>query len=227
MTLSDLSRDELTALHAEQTAAYDDLVGARSEARPDPGQAVRGAARPVQRAADACPGEGDYRDAAGTDCRNYGGGQGLPEIREIFAQLLNVPVGPAGRRGQRQPGDHARHARLLACSRAPSTPPAPWVGQPVKFICPVPGYDRHFALCEQFGIEMIPVPLYADGPDLDQVRDAGGRRPRDQGHLGGADLRQPDRRRSTPRTSPARWSRCRRRRRTSGSSGTTRTRCTT
>jgi DNA-binding transcriptional MocR family regulator len=47
----------------------------------------------------------------------------------------------------------------------------PWAGQPVKFICPVPGYDRHFALCEQFGIEMLPVPLGDDGPDLDQVRE--------------------------------------------------------
>ena len=47
---------------------------------------------------------------------------------------------------------------------------APWASGPVKFICPVPGYDRHFALCEQFGIEMIPVPLGSDGPDLDQVR---------------------------------------------------------
>ena len=46
----------------------------------------------------------------------------------------------------------------------------PWVKAPIKFICPVPGYDRHFALCEQFGIEMIPVPLYADGPDLAAVR---------------------------------------------------------
>ncbi len=47
----------------------------------------------------------------------------------------------------------------------------PWSTQAPKFLCPVPGYDRHFALCEHYGIEMIPVPLYADGPDLDQIRD--------------------------------------------------------
>ena len=47
----------------------------------------------------------------------------------------------------------------------------PWVSGPIKFICPVPGYDRHFALCEQFGIEMVPVPLGDHGPDLDAVRE--------------------------------------------------------
>jgi DNA-binding transcriptional MocR family regulator len=46
----------------------------------------------------------------------------------------------------------------------------PWSRSPIKFLCPVPGYDRHFALCEQYGIEMISVPLSQDGPDLDQVR---------------------------------------------------------
>ena len=46
----------------------------------------------------------------------------------------------------------------------------PWSKSPIKFLCPVPGYDRHFALCEQFGIEMISVPLSQNGPDLDQVR---------------------------------------------------------
>ena len=48
---------------------------------------------------------------------------------------------------------------------------APWVRDPVKFICPTPGYDRHFALCEQFGIEMLPVALGEHGPDLDAVRE--------------------------------------------------------
>ena len=59
----------------------------------------------------------------------------------------------------------------LVFSPAPGTADsrAPWVSEPIKFVCPVPGYDRHFALCEHYGIEMIPVPLYADGPDLDQI----------------------------------------------------------
>jgi DNA-binding transcriptional MocR family regulator len=47
----------------------------------------------------------------------------------------------------------------------------PWSKQPVKFLCPVPGYDRHFALCEQYGIDMISIPLGQDGPDLEQVRE--------------------------------------------------------
>ena len=63
------------------------------------------------------------------------------------------------------------HDTLVWCLLKGTTQGEPWVGQNVKFICPVPGYDRHFALCEQYGIEMIPVPLGEHGPDLDAVRE--------------------------------------------------------
>ena len=169
MTLSELSRDQLDQLHAEMTAAYAQLVDAGlkldlTRGKPSSEQLD------LSNALLGLPGEGDFRDAAGTDCRNYGGTAGLPEIREIFAELLNVPI------GQLVAGDNASlaimHDTLVySLLKGPVDGAGPWSGQPVKFICPVPGYDRHFALCEQFGIEMLPVPLNADGPDLDQVRE--------------------------------------------------------
>jgi DNA-binding transcriptional MocR family regulator len=169
MTLSELSREELDQLHAEMTSAYEQLKasglkldltrGKPSSEQLDLSNALLG-----------LPGDGDFRDAAGTDVRNYGGTQGLPEIREIFAELLNVPV------SQLVAGDNASlaimHDTLVySLLKGAVDGDGPWAGQTVKFICPVPGYDRHFALCEQFGIEMLPVPLNADGPDLEQVRE--------------------------------------------------------
>jgi DNA-binding transcriptional MocR family regulator len=168
MSLSALSRDELVALHAEQTAAYEKLV-----ARGLKLDLTRGKPSPEQLDLSnqllSLPGEGDYRDATGTDVRNYGGTQGLRELREIFAPLLNVPV------DQLVAGDNASLAVMhdsIVFSLLLGTVGSerPWSQGPVKFLCPVPGYDRHFALCEQFGIEMVPVPLGDHGPDLDVVR---------------------------------------------------------
>ena len=169
MPLSDLSREELTDLHAEQLQAYGALVDRglkldMTRGKPSPAQLD------LSNELLSLPGEGNYRAADGTDCRNYGGLYGLPELREIFAPLLNVPV------DQLIAGDNASlsimHDTLVFCLLKGTVDSyAPWGRGPVKFICPVPGYDRHFALCEQFGIEMIPVPLGQDGPDLEQVRE--------------------------------------------------------
>ncbi len=174
MSLSDLSRAELSALHDQQTAAYEELVAKALKL-----DLTRGKPAPAQlnlsNALLTLPGAGNYTDASGVDCRNYGGLQGLTEIREIFAPLLNVPV------AQLVAGDNASLAIMhdtLVFSLLQGTVGStePWFASalqdgPVKFICPVPGYDRHFALCEQFGIEMLPVPLGDQGPDLDAVRE--------------------------------------------------------
>jgi DNA-binding transcriptional MocR family regulator len=169
MSLSDLQSDHLTDLHAAQTRAYEELVGRSLKLDLTRGKPAA-AQLDLSNELLGLPGPDDFRDRSGTDCRNYGGGQGLLEIREIFAELLNVPV------EQLCAGDNASlgimHDTLVfSLLRGPVDSAAPWVSEPVKFICPVPGYDRHFALCEHYGIEMIPVPLYADGPDLDQIRD--------------------------------------------------------
>ncbi|MFD6433833.1 aminotransferase class I/II-fold pyridoxal phosphate-dependent enzyme [Streptomyces venezuelae] len=112
---------------------------------------------------------GRYTSAGGTDVRNYGGLQGLPELREIFAELLQVPAGQLlalGNSSLELMHDCIVHALLGVLPGAESR----WVDQErIAFLCPVPGYDRHFGLCERFGIDMIPVPMTAQGPDMDEV----------------------------------------------------------
>ncbi len=167
MRLSELSRDELVALHTESSEAYDAL-----RARGLTLDLTRG--KPSAAQLDLSnellelPGAGRHTDAAGVDCRNYGGTQGLVEVREIFAPLLGVPA------AQLVAGDNASlsimHDALVFSLLKGTTDGPRWVDRPVKFLCPVPGYDRHFALCEAYGIEMVPVDLGPHGPDLDQVR---------------------------------------------------------
>ncbi len=168
MSLSERSHEELTALHAELRSEYEALVGKGLKL-----DLTRGKPSPAQLDLSnellTLPGAGQTRDAAGTDVRNYGGAQGLLELREIFAPLLNVPV------EQLVAGDNASLAVMhdlvvFSLLLGAVGSPAPWSRGPVKFLCPVPGYDRHFAICQQYGIEMLPVPLGPDGPDLDVVR---------------------------------------------------------
>ncbi|MCW4352667.1 aminotransferase class I/II-fold pyridoxal phosphate-dependent enzyme [Hoyosella sp. YIM 151337] len=111
----------------------------------------------------------DFRDASGTDCRNYGGLDGLPELRAIFADILGIPVGNvlAGNNSSLEIMHNTLVYQLL---RGNADSPRPWSAEPVvKFLCPSPGYDRHFAICEHYGIEMIPVPMLPDGPDMKVV----------------------------------------------------------
>ena len=167
MRLSELSRDELVALRTESQTAYDALLerGLKLDlTRGKPSAAQLDLSNELLE----LPGAGRYTDAAGVDCRNYGGTQGLVEVREIFAPLLGIPA------AQLVAGDNASlsimHDALVFSLLKGTTDGPRWVDQPVKFLCPVPGYDRHFALCEAYGIEMVPVDLGPHGPDLDQVR---------------------------------------------------------
>ena len=110
----------------------------------------------------------DPHAADGSDLRNYGVLDGLPEAKELMASMLeddpaNVIV--FGNSSLNIMYDTI--ARLWMFGTQGSTP---WCKlDSVKFICPVPGYDRHFGICQAFGIEMIPVPMNDDGPDMDAV----------------------------------------------------------
>lgn len=114
--------------------------------------------------------DGDYRAADGTDVRGYGGLDGLPEAKALAAAWLDLPAsqvlvgGNSSLELMYRYLDHACRFGVAGDSSA-------WQrsGQPVRFICPVPGYDRHFTVCERLGIEMVTVPMCGSGPDMDAV----------------------------------------------------------
>jgi DNA-binding transcriptional MocR family regulator len=169
VTFDTLSADQIQALLDEQTAAYRTLQ--ESGLKLD---LTRGKPSPAQLDLSnellSLPGP-DFKDAGGTDTRNYGGLTGLTELREIFAPIMQVPV------EQVVAGDNASLAMMhdnlvFALFHGVADSEQPWgVEEVVKFICPVPGYDRHFALLEEYGIEMLPVDLLDDGPDVAAVRE--------------------------------------------------------
>ncbi|WP_375781926.1 aminotransferase class I/II-fold pyridoxal phosphate-dependent enzyme [Streptomyces zingiberis] len=117
------------------------------------------------------PAAGDLRAADGTDTRNYGGLLGLAELREIFAPLLQVPANRLLALGNASL-TLMHDAVVQALLSAPPGGGRRWADEErVRFVCPSPGYDRHFGICERYGIEMISVPLTGQGPDMDAVEE--------------------------------------------------------
>ena len=110
---------------------------------------------------------GDYATADGTDTRNYGGLRGIPEARALGAEILGV-----GAEQVIAGGNSSLTLMYLAMDTAfhYGLNGAPWAASgPVKALCPVPGYDRHFTLTDALGIETVAVPMTDDGPDMDRV----------------------------------------------------------
>jgi aspartate/methionine/tyrosine aminotransferase len=169
--LADLSPADLQAVHRQTRAEYDAF-----RARGLKLDMTRGkpASDQLDLANDmlAFPGNRDFYTQAGDDARNYGVLQGLPEVRSLFAPMLGAPP------GQIFVADNSSLAVMHDCivwALLKGVPGSvkPWQAAPGEaspaFICPVPGYDRHFALCEEYGVRMLPVPLTGHGPDMDAV----------------------------------------------------------
>ncbi|MBO5066380.1 MAG: aminotransferase class I/II-fold pyridoxal phosphate-dependent enzyme [Clostridia bacterium] len=114
--------------------------------------------------------DGNFKCESGLDVRNYGMLDGIPECKKLFADLLevkpeNVIVG--GNSSLSLMFDFVSQCMYQGVGFTP------WSQQgKVKFLCPCPGYDRHFAICEFFGIEMINIPMTAEGPDMDAIEEA-------------------------------------------------------
>jgi DNA-binding transcriptional MocR family regulator len=170
VSFDSLSPDELAAVHARNQREYAELQTKKLAL-----DLTRG--KPSAEQLDlsnqllSLPGD-VYRDAEGTDTRNYGGLHGLPELRAIFGELLGIPVQNLIA-GNNSSLELMHDLVVFSMLHGGVDSPRPWIQEQdgIKFLCPVPGYDRHFAITETMGIEMIPVPTLQDGPDVDLIEE--------------------------------------------------------
>src|ERR1700752_2147519 len=146
VSFQSLGRDELQAQHEQQKLDYSEL-----QAKGLKVDLTRGKPSPAQLDLSnellSLPGE-NYRDGDGTDTRNYGGLHGLPELRAIFGELLGIPV-PNLIAGNNASLELMHDIVAFSVLHGGVDSPRPWIReQNVKFLCPSPGYDRHFAITE-------------------------------------------------------------------------------
>lgn len=110
---------------------------------------------------------GNFKASNGFDVRNYGILDGIPECKNLFAEIFDVPsdnVIVFGNASLTIMYDYIAQCMIFGAGEEP------WAAQKgIKFLCPVPGYDRHFSILEQFGIEMINIPTNENGPDMDMI----------------------------------------------------------
>ena len=163
-----MSKEELSALKAELEKAYEDAKGKGLKLN-----MARGlpSAEQLDMEADffnTLNPKSEFHSEAGVDCRNYGELIGIAEARKLMGDMMGVNPDNVIIFGNSSLNImYDTVARSMIHGVCGSTP---WCKlDKVKFLCPVPGYDRHFAITEQFGIEMINIPMTEDGPDMDMV----------------------------------------------------------
>lgn len=164
----ELSKEDLLSLKAELEATYEDTKGKglkldMSRGKPSPAQLNMG-----MDILDALRSDSDMKTENGADVRNYGVPDGIPEAKKLMADMMGVNsenvivCGNSSLNTMFDTVSRAMTRGILGCT--------PWCKlDKVKFLCPAPGYDRHFAVTEYFGIELITVPMTPEGPDMDIV----------------------------------------------------------
>lgn len=157
---------EIAEFLQQQRTAYDELKASGLKLDLTRGKP---AAAQLDLSADLLGLPSGFTDPAGVDVRNYGGLAGITAIRELFAELLWVETDQVVAGGNSSL-TMMRDVLLYLWLKGGVASERPW-GQEEKvtFICPVPGYDRHFTLLSWLGIEMVTVPMEADGPDVEAV----------------------------------------------------------
>ena len=175
MNILTANRKSLETLHAQLTAEYARLRGLGLKldmSRGKPARDQLDLSEPMLTVLS----HNDQMQDGKTDVRNYGVLEGIPSCRELFAGILEVPVENVIAGGSSSLTMMYDTMLRLWIFGAPGY--EPWCRQEkIKWLCPAPGYDRHFAITQQLGIEMIPVPMTETGPDMDMIERLAGEDP--------------------------------------------------
>lgn len=164
----ELSKEELLSLKAQLQSEYEDAKGKGLKLDMSRGKPGISQLDMSMELLDVLDSSSDMHAESGLDCRNYGGMDGINEAKRLMAEMMGTS-----------------EDKVIVCGNASLTimydsvsrsvthgvlGHTPWCKlDKVKFLCPAPGYDRHFAITEHFGIEMITVPMTPQGPDMDMV----------------------------------------------------------
>jgi DNA-binding transcriptional MocR family regulator len=166
----ELSREELETLKSELEAAYEDAKGKGLKLDMSRGKPAFSQLDMEMDFMDVLNSESSMKTEAGVDVRNYGVLDGIPEAKKLMGDIIGV-----------------KPENVIVCGNASLTimydtvsrsmthgvlGSTPWCKlDKVKFLCPAPGYDRHFAITKHFGIDMITIPMTPEGPDMDMVEE--------------------------------------------------------
>lgn len=164
----ELSKEELLELKSSLEAKYQEFQSKNLKLDMSRGKPSIEQLDLTMEMMDVLNSHSDLTSEDGLDCRNYGGLDGIPEAKRLMQEIMEV--------GDEEIiiyGNASLNIMYDTISRSMThgvMGSTPWCKlDKVKFLCPAPGYDRHFAICEFFGIEMITVPMTPDGPDMDIV----------------------------------------------------------
>ncbi len=163
-----LSKEELLELKATLEAKYNDVKAKGLNLDMSRGKPAAAQLDISNTMLDVLTSESNLKAENGFDCRNYGILDGIPEAKKLFADLAEVSTENVILYGNSSL--NLMYDTISRCYTHGVCGSTPWGKlDKVKFLCPVPGYDRHFAITEFFGFELINIPMTSEGPDMDLI----------------------------------------------------------
>ena len=167
---SELSKEELLELKADLEAKFEEEKGKGLKLDMSRGKPSTEQLNLSMGMMDVLTSDSNLVCEEGVDCRNYGVLDGIQEAKQLLADMMEIPKDNIVIFGNSSL--NVMFDTVSRCMTHGVLGSTPWCKlDKVKFLCPVPGYDRHFSITEYFGIEMIPVPMTMEGPDMDVVEE--------------------------------------------------------